>query len=126
MLYPHALRCRCLPRSSGLHDQIPIRCSIHRLTAAAEGAQRIEVEKRRLRLDGVAWACKAAVSAAEARLKARAWRTWLDLNVGDLIPSSDCLVSFLLVSFFPCEYQTRLCLSPARLSVGDMSLLSQK
>lgn len=29
-------------------------------------------------MDGLAWACKTAVAAAQARVKARVWRTWLD------------------------------------------------
>lgn len=52
-----------------------------RLAAAWERAQAMEAERRRLRVEQLAWVCKAAMAAADTRRKARAWRLWRQVQV---------------------------------------------
>lgn len=52
-----------------------------RLEAAGAQAQRMYAERRHLRAEQLAWVCKAAMAASNARRKARAWRRWRQVQV---------------------------------------------
>lgn len=47
-----------------------------RLAAAGEQTRRMEAERRHLRVEQLVLMCKAAMAAADARRKARAWHNW--------------------------------------------------